>query len=228
MSKLKTKVKCFPSWPFFNNKTPSQVPADRLTCCGVRAGLFFENLKGYRASQEALAVKNPPADAGEARGESSIPGSWKVPWRRHAARCSILAGRMLGQGSRVGLKGRRSLACWMVSVPTGYRIALEHSLPSGLGSSLLTIVFSLGSVSSSLPVTDYQWSSWTPLSFRLTERECLQGPPVHLEPWASALPAGHPWLPHGAWSPGGQGPPRSEHRARERQKSCLELDGNPH
>ena len=35
-----------------------------------------------RASQVGLVVKNPPANAGEAREESLIPGSGGFPWRR--------------------------------------------------------------------------------------------------------------------------------------------------
>ena len=35
-----------------------------------------------RASQVALLVKNPPANAGDKRYASSIPGSGRSPWRR--------------------------------------------------------------------------------------------------------------------------------------------------
>jgi len=34
------------------------------------------------ASQMTLAVKNPPANAGDIRDSDSIPGSGKIPWRR--------------------------------------------------------------------------------------------------------------------------------------------------
>ena len=36
----------------------------------------------HRASWVALVVKNPPANAGDARDASSIPGSGKSSWRR--------------------------------------------------------------------------------------------------------------------------------------------------
>ena len=38
---------------------------------------------GMRASQMELAVKNLPADAGDIRDASSIPGSWRSPGRGH-------------------------------------------------------------------------------------------------------------------------------------------------
>ena len=33
-------------------------------------------------SQVALAIKNPPANAGDGRDAGSIPGSGRSPWRR--------------------------------------------------------------------------------------------------------------------------------------------------
>ena len=36
-----------------------------------------------RASQVALAVKNPPANAGDVRDTDSIPGSGRVPGEGH-------------------------------------------------------------------------------------------------------------------------------------------------
>ena len=36
-----------------------------------------------RASHEALVVKNPPANAGDIRGEGSIPGSGRSPGEGH-------------------------------------------------------------------------------------------------------------------------------------------------
>jgi len=42
--------------------------------------LVWEN--AYRASQVALAVKNPPANAGDLSDVGWIPGSGKIPWRR--------------------------------------------------------------------------------------------------------------------------------------------------
>ena len=37
--------------------------------------------KGGGASQVGLVVKNPPANAGDARDAGSIPGSGRAPWR---------------------------------------------------------------------------------------------------------------------------------------------------
>ena len=36
----------------------------------------------YGASQVAIVVKNPPANAGEVRDVGLIPGSGRSPWRR--------------------------------------------------------------------------------------------------------------------------------------------------
>ena len=38
-----------------------------------------------RASQVALVVKNPPADAGVARDDSSIPGSGRFPGEKNGS-----------------------------------------------------------------------------------------------------------------------------------------------
>ena len=46
------------------------------------------------ASQMALVVKNPPANAGDIRGEGSIPGSGRSPEGGHATHFSILAWRI--------------------------------------------------------------------------------------------------------------------------------------
>ena len=39
---------------------------------------FFDLMHSYRASQMVLEVKNPPANAGDARDAGSIPG-WEDP-----------------------------------------------------------------------------------------------------------------------------------------------------
>ena len=44
-----------------------------------RGTLLYQNL----ASQVALAVKNPPASAGDLRGVGSIPGSGRSPGVEH-------------------------------------------------------------------------------------------------------------------------------------------------
>ena len=46
------------------------------------------------ASQVALMVKNPPANAGDGRDTGSIPGSGRSPGGGHATHCSILAWRI--------------------------------------------------------------------------------------------------------------------------------------
>ena len=38
--------------------------------------------QSWGASQVVLSVKNPPANAGDARDGGSITGSGKIPWRR--------------------------------------------------------------------------------------------------------------------------------------------------
>ena len=53
--------------------------------------MVLMNYSEFWASQVVLVVKNPPADAGDVRDVSSIPGSgrspggrhgnpWKIPW----------------------------------------------------------------------------------------------------------------------------------------------------
>ena len=42
------------------------------------------NLEHVRASQVVLMVKNPPADAGDVRDPSSIPGSGRSPGEGHS------------------------------------------------------------------------------------------------------------------------------------------------
>ena len=47
-----------------------------------------------RASQVALVVKNPPANAGDLRDTGSIPGSGRSPEGGHATHSSILTWRI--------------------------------------------------------------------------------------------------------------------------------------
>ena len=47
-----------------------------------------------RASQVALVVKNPPANAGDLREVGSIPGSGRSPGGGHATHCSTLTWRI--------------------------------------------------------------------------------------------------------------------------------------
>ena len=44
---------------------------------------FFNLLKSLTASQVALVVRNPPANAREGRDADSIPGSGRVPGEGH-------------------------------------------------------------------------------------------------------------------------------------------------
>ena len=48
----------------------------------------------FGASQVALVVKNPPANAGDARDTDSIPGSGRSPGVRNGTHSSILAWRI--------------------------------------------------------------------------------------------------------------------------------------
>ena len=43
---------------------------------------FYHTLVHYGASQVALVVKNPPANAGDIRDLGSISWAGKIPWRR--------------------------------------------------------------------------------------------------------------------------------------------------
>ena len=50
-----------------------------------------------------LLVKNPPANVGDKRDEGSIPGVWKIPWRRKWQPAPVLLpGKSHGQRSLVG------------------------------------------------------------------------------------------------------------------------------
>ena len=64
------------------------------------------------ASQVALLVKNPPANAGDVRDSGSIPGLGKIPWRRAWQLTPVfLPGESHGQRSLVGYSpgGHREL-----------------------------------------------------------------------------------------------------------------------
>ena len=57
----------------------------------------------HGASQEALVVKNPPANAGDIRDTCSTPGSGKTPWRRARQPTPLfLPGESHGQRSLAG------------------------------------------------------------------------------------------------------------------------------
>ena len=49
-----------------------------MACCGY-SWFFFSGIGLTSASQEALVVKNPPADAGDTRDAGSIPGLGRSP-----------------------------------------------------------------------------------------------------------------------------------------------------
>ena len=57
----------------------------------------------YGASQVAIVVKNPPANAGEIRDVCLIPGSGRSPWRRKWQPTPVfLSGKSHGQRSLAG------------------------------------------------------------------------------------------------------------------------------
>ena len=57
----------------------------------------------YGASQVAIVVKNPPANAGEVRDVGLIPGSGRSPWRRKWQPTPVfLSGKSHGQRSLAG------------------------------------------------------------------------------------------------------------------------------
>ena len=56
--------------------------------------LFLYLSISFGASQVALVVKNPPANAGDARDTDSIPGSGRSPGVRNGTHSSILAWRI--------------------------------------------------------------------------------------------------------------------------------------
>ena len=55
-----------------------------------------------RDSQVALVVKNPLANAGDIRGQDSIPRSGRLPGEGHATHSSILAGESHRQRNLAG------------------------------------------------------------------------------------------------------------------------------
>ena len=55
-----------------------------------------------RASQVALVVKSPPANAGDARDPGSIPGLQGFPCRRKWQPVTVLSGKSHAQRSLVG------------------------------------------------------------------------------------------------------------------------------
>ena len=60
------------------------------------------------ASQVALVVKNPPANAGDLRDVGSIPGSGRAPKEGMATHSSILAWRIPWTEEPSGLQSRGS------------------------------------------------------------------------------------------------------------------------
>ena len=68
---------------FFGRETGVQKGGPRLTDNGtVKDFAFYYTVD--RASQVTLAVKNPPANAGDIRDTGSIPGSGRSPGEGHA------------------------------------------------------------------------------------------------------------------------------------------------
>ena len=101
---LKIKVKCFPSWPFFNNKTPFQVL--RTRCLAVYEPVcFFENLKVYKGFPGGTSGKNylPMQEKQEMRVPS--PGREDPLEEGVATRSSALAWRILWTEEPGGYEG---------------------------------------------------------------------------------------------------------------------------
>ena len=61
--------------------------------CHISWYLFYSIFIQSEASQVALVVKNPPANAGDTRDQTSIPGSGDPLEKEMATHCSILAWR---------------------------------------------------------------------------------------------------------------------------------------
>ena len=61
-----------------------------ISSMGMGAPNYLTNVEYGLASQVALVVKNPPANAGDARGTGSIPGSGRSPEKEMTAHSSIL------------------------------------------------------------------------------------------------------------------------------------------
>ena len=74
-----------------------------------RCGDYWEPT---RASPGVQMVKNPPANAGDVRDTSSIPGSGRFPWRRARQPIPLfLSGESLGQRS-LGALVHTLAKCW--------------------------------------------------------------------------------------------------------------------
>ena len=70
-------------------------------CVCVRARVHVcRNYSEYGASQGALVVKNPPANAGDTRDQGVIPGSGRSRWRRKWQPAPVfLPGKSLDRGA---------------------------------------------------------------------------------------------------------------------------------
>ena len=83
------------------NHGVEQTPPYPVLCVPV-----FSKLLGLgpmcRASQVALVIKNPPANAGDGRDADWIPGSGRCPGEGHGTHPSILAWRIPWTKSLVG------------------------------------------------------------------------------------------------------------------------------
>ena len=70
--------------------------------------LYLYSINAKWASQVALVVKNPPANAGDRRDMGSVPGLGRSPGGRHGnpLQCSCLGNPM--DGGACGLKSMES------------------------------------------------------------------------------------------------------------------------
>ena len=83
---------------------------------GDRKCAFAKVSWNPRASQVALVVKKPPANAGDIRDMGSIPGSGRSPGEGHATYSSILAWRIpwteeAGELQSMGSQSQTRLKC---------------------------------------------------------------------------------------------------------------------
>ena len=66
---------------WFEDRRQNQVQEDRAMSLSLTSAFKIPQLlQFYRASQVALVVRNPPANAGDIIGSGSIPGSGRSSW----------------------------------------------------------------------------------------------------------------------------------------------------
>ena len=99
----------YPDTTRFSSSLSLQMQATVNRLAHLLPDLFMLDMCLYGASQVALVVKNPPANAGDIRDMGSIPelNPWvrKIPWRRAWQPTPVfLPGEFNGQRGLVGLQ----------------------------------------------------------------------------------------------------------------------------